>query len=258
MRRVTPFDARGYYYYYGSAAGNRRVAALGGTPFSPESIAGLDVWYDPSDLSTLFQDAAMTTPVTANDDPVGAILDKSGNDRHATQSTANNRPLYKTSGGLHWLEFDGTNDSLTALFALSQPINRVGAYQFITVDINYRMLVGGGTGAGDMLFSLNTTSLRMFAGTEVEFATNPAAGTDIVVTELFSGASSQGAIDNGSYTVVNPGTGATDGITLGDQGDGAGFANCRHYGLVQRGSAFSAAEIAQLRTYYGGKQGRVL
>ncbi len=29
-----------------------------------------------------------------------------------TQSTAANRPLYKTSGGLHWLQFDGTNDHL--------------------------------------------------------------------------------------------------------------------------------------------------
>ena len=34
------------------------------------------VWYDPSDLTTLFQDAAGTTPVTAVEQPVGLILDK--------------------------------------------------------------------------------------------------------------------------------------------------------------------------------------
>lgn len=34
-------------------------------------------WYDPSDLSTLYQDAAGTTPVTAVEQPVGLILDKS-------------------------------------------------------------------------------------------------------------------------------------------------------------------------------------
>ena len=34
-------------------------------------------WYDPSDLSTLFQDAYGTTPVTAVGQPVGLILDKS-------------------------------------------------------------------------------------------------------------------------------------------------------------------------------------
>jgi hypothetical protein len=35
------------------------------------------VWYDPSDTSTLFQDAAGTTPVTAVEQPVGLMLDKS-------------------------------------------------------------------------------------------------------------------------------------------------------------------------------------
>ena len=35
------------------------------------------VWYDPSDLSTLFQDATGTTPVTAVEQPVGLMLDKS-------------------------------------------------------------------------------------------------------------------------------------------------------------------------------------
>ncbi len=34
-------------------------------------------WYDPSDFSTLFQDAAGTTPVTAVGQPVGLMLDKS-------------------------------------------------------------------------------------------------------------------------------------------------------------------------------------
>jgi hypothetical protein len=35
------------------------------------------VWYDPSDMATLFQDAAGTTPVTAVEQPVGLVLDKS-------------------------------------------------------------------------------------------------------------------------------------------------------------------------------------
>jgi hypothetical protein len=35
------------------------------------------VWYDPSDFSTMFQDAAGTTPVTAVEQPVGLLLDRS-------------------------------------------------------------------------------------------------------------------------------------------------------------------------------------
>jgi len=49
-------------------------------PFSPASLFSSGeqgVWYDPSDMSTMFQDAAGTTPVTAVGQPVGLILDKS-------------------------------------------------------------------------------------------------------------------------------------------------------------------------------------
>lgn len=48
-------------------------------------------WYDPSDLSTLFQDSAGTTPVTAMEQPVGRILDISGNSNHAFQATSTKR-----------------------------------------------------------------------------------------------------------------------------------------------------------------------
>ena len=51
------------------------------------------VWYDPSDFSTMFQDAAGTIPVTAVGQPVGRILDKSGRGNHATQTTAASRPI---------------------------------------------------------------------------------------------------------------------------------------------------------------------
>jgi len=50
-------------------------------------------WYDPSDFSTLFQDAAGTTPVTAVEQPVGRISDKSGRGNHATQTTTASRPV---------------------------------------------------------------------------------------------------------------------------------------------------------------------
>jgi hypothetical protein len=64
--------------------------------FSPASLfaAGEQgVWYDPSDLTTLFQDSAGTTPVTAVEQPVGKMLDKSGRGNHATQTTSTKRPV---------------------------------------------------------------------------------------------------------------------------------------------------------------------
>lgn len=84
--------------------------------FSPASLfsAGqIGGWYDPSDLNTLFQDSAGTTPVTAAGQPVGRILDKSGRGNHATQTTAGSRPLYQIDGtNRPYLSFDGVDDFL--------------------------------------------------------------------------------------------------------------------------------------------------
>lgn len=52
----------------------------GSSAFSPSSLFSASeqgVWYDPSDLTTLFQDTAGTTPVTATGQTVGLMLDKS-------------------------------------------------------------------------------------------------------------------------------------------------------------------------------------
>lgn len=71
-------------------------------------------WYDPSDLTTLFQDAAGTTPVTATGQSVARINDKSGNGFHATQSGASSLcPTYQVdAAGRPYLAFDGVDDFL--------------------------------------------------------------------------------------------------------------------------------------------------
>ena len=71
------------------------------------------IWYDPYDLTTMFQDKAGTIPVTADGDPIGLILDKSGNDNHA-YSLGANRPVYKTDGQVRWIAFNGVDQYLNA------------------------------------------------------------------------------------------------------------------------------------------------
>lgn len=73
-------------------------AALRASAFDPLSLSPYALW-DISRLDTLFQDAAGTIPVAADGDPVGRVLDLSGNHHHATQATPSKRPLYRTSGG---------------------------------------------------------------------------------------------------------------------------------------------------------------
>lgn len=112
--------------------------ALAFNPLSLFSGGKQGVWYDPSDLSTMFQDAAGTQPVTADGDPVGLILDKSGNNNHATQTVSASRPAYRTDGQLHWLYFDGVDDTLVArnvelqtYSTLSLAVRPFSAYKFI-------------------------------------------------------------------------------------------------------------------------------
>ena len=69
-------------------------------------------WFDPEDMSTMFQDAAGTIPVTAVGQPVGKILDISGNGNHATQPITAARPTLVQINGLYALSFDGIDDYL--------------------------------------------------------------------------------------------------------------------------------------------------
>lgn len=71
---------------------------------------GKALLWEPWDISTLFQDQAGTTPVTAGGDPVGRVLDKSGNSVPLSQSvlansfTAVRMPLTGRRNLLTWTE----------------------------------------------------------------------------------------------------------------------------------------------------------
>lgn len=87
------------------AVGGEGIVTPGG--FNPAQLAGLQLWYDVSDLTTLFQDDGATTPVTADGQSVAVIHDKSGNGYHGAQTISARRPVYKTDGTYHWLQFNG-------------------------------------------------------------------------------------------------------------------------------------------------------
>jgi len=77
------------------------------------AIAGLQLWLDASDASTLF-DATTGGSLVAADGGVARWEDKSGNARHMTQGTSGSRPTRKTAiqNSLAVLRFDG-GDSIS-------------------------------------------------------------------------------------------------------------------------------------------------
>ena len=88
----------------------RTGVAITATPLDLFLGGEVGAWWDPSDITTLFQDSAGTVPVTASGQPVGRISDKSGRGNHLTQPTAGARPTYIDTAGLKSLQFDGVDD----------------------------------------------------------------------------------------------------------------------------------------------------
>ena len=236
-----------------------------GGAFSPSSlfaggIAG--VWYDPSDLSSMWQDSAGTTPA-AVDSPVGKINDKSGNGNHAVQATAAARPMLRQSGAVLYLDFDGVDDRLTGTLAanMTQPSAMFAGVKVDSGAVTPDMFeAGNGAGTRNGLL-IRTGNFVVYAGAILDIAAVDA--NDRVLYGLFNGASGSGQLDassavNGSVGTQAPTSGQN--ITIGARGDGgaAELFDGRVYGALYLNRTPSAGEIAQMRTYLAAKQGRVL
>nr|DAF83392.1 MAG TPA: Serine-rich adhesin for platelets Beta, Adhesion, Carbohydrate/Sugar Binding [Caudoviricetes sp.]DAK00533.1 MAG TPA: Serine-rich adhesin for platelets Beta, Adhesion, Carbohydrate/Sugar Binding [Caudoviricetes sp.] len=137
-------------------------------------------WYDPSDISTLFQDNARNEPVTADGQRVAAMLDKSPNGNHLIVFNDNNRPIYRVGTGIPYLEVGSTHfmasttgiaydssadnvylgcmkETVTALAAM--PILTMGA----TDQNHMKLITAGGTNLAETYFDGN--ELRYSKGT---------------------------------------------------------------------------------------------
>ncbi len=115
----------GSHFYLASASNTWVRAALSTwLPFAPTAIAGLQAWYDASDASTLY-DATSGGSLVAADGAVARWEDKSGNGRHATQSTPGFRPVRKTAqqNGLGALEFTGSSSQRLAVSGSASTLN---------------------------------------------------------------------------------------------------------------------------------------
>ena len=139
----------------------RRALLSGARPFTPLSLfsAGeVGAWYDPSDFSTMFQDAAGTTPVTAVEQPVGLIRDKSGRGNHASQSTSTSRPVLSARVNL----------------ALNSGFSGAVAGTPGTAPTNWAFVLSGGTtnsvvsdGNGGFVVSYSATAARQIVNQTV-------------------------------------------------------------------------------------------
>lgn len=115
---------------------------------------------DPSDLSTLYQDAAGTTPVTAVEQPVGKIIDKSGNGNHATQSITASRPVLSARKNILLATETQATQSVTTL-ATQYTLSFTGTGSVTLSGAATGTLTGNGTDRVSLTFTPTTGTLTL-------------------------------------------------------------------------------------------------
>ena len=160
--------------------------------------------FDPSDLSTLYQDAAGTIPVAAVEQPVGKMLDKSGNGNHATQSITASRPTLSARYNL----LTKTEDFSAAEWAVSgcSAVKNYGVSPIgtITSSLLTNSAVGGYLAQADGVVGANKTLTA--------YIKNSSTGwVRIVIASLAAG-------KNGAGYFINTTTGAKGRAFTGGTG----------------------------------------
>ena len=186
------------------------------------------VW-NPSMLSTaLWLDAADATTVTTSSGLITEWRDKSGNSRHASQSTPSSRPALTAStlNGQSVITFDGSNDYLrTTIFSLSQPVSyfcvcKSNKTTGVNLDRSY-VFDGGFQAVGSSadrhllaLFGNVTSKNSIYAGSWLDSGVS--ISLDPIIGSLrFNGGSSSITINSTTITGDAGANTQSFGLTLG-------------------------------------------
>lgn len=231
--------------------------------FSPRALFAngeLGAWFDPSDLSTMFQDVAATIPAAVGA-PVGRIDDRSGRGNHAGQPAAAARPVLRQDGqGRYYLEFDGVDDRLvTAGFALGHPWDRVSAIRQTAWTAGRRIFASGNGAAAGLLYQNPASAqLCLFDGFAAGANGGAAIGAVAAVTERHNGAASQLFVNGGAAVTGNAGGTAASGMSIGADPAGTNASAFHFYGLCLVKAALGDAQLAALKSHFALKAGAAL
>lgn len=249
----------------------RRRRPLVGAAFTPLSLSPT-AWYDPSDITTLFQDSAGTTPVTASGQPVGRMSDKSGNGNHMLQGTAAARPIYTVAGAVKYLQFDGVDDGLAATLAANLTGGAVtGAWagRYDTGGPGTGWFLAMALGVVESYDNANGATLALSITGNTRVIHNNINGTNVAVT-IDTDTVLQGSIDATNFKTQKDAAAAvanahglspsfnSSRVSIGINTNNTNPSLGRCHGVVLLSRVLTAPENANLVTYLGAKQGRVL
>ncbi len=230
----------------------------GATQLSAEALSSLKLRLDASDSSSLFTNSNGSGSITTSGQPVGYWGDLSGNGKHATQTTADNRPTYVTEvaefNGRPVVQFDGVNDDITSALDIN-----AANISNITVMMIFRQVTkpansglwghdDGGWDRSQLLKFAN--GLQWGYSSEYPIATSancvPVKGMDTNAVLIYT-ASLKNGVANGSHVYINGQSDSANGLPAFTSAEGSGRAS------------FTLANISANNGYHGNIQiGEVL
>lgn len=171
-------------------------------------------WYDPSDMSTLFQDAAGTTPVTAVEQPVGRMLDKSNGlvlgDELVVNGDFTSDTIWTKGAGWAIANGKAVATSVAAFTSISQGGAALTGGKTYRIILNVSQVTAGGV---FIIFSGGTsanTPAFTAAGTYTVFLTANTGNVNVLISSNASGFT--GAVESISVREI-PGNHATQATT---------------------------------------------
>lgn len=237
------------------------------------STISLGIWLDPSDKSTMWQDAAATVPVTASGQPVRLIQDKSGNGNHYLAPSDAARPMYRVHApsGIARLVFDGVDDQMSSVLDAGHATTghiAVDEFDFLIAAKNtvssddHVWVIEGGNILGIFTHDPGgTRSVLRDSGGGFNFVGNTelvGIGLRTVMHVRFDGGNLDLSCDTRVATQDAVGGGGTliagFNTEAGRLGNGLGaFVKCSVYGLIGRKTVFSAPHLAGLKAWLNDK-----
>lgn len=216
---------------------------------------GTTAWFDASDLTTMFQNVAGTTPAVIGS-PVGLWKDKSGNGYDiAAAANDTTRPTLRRQGGKYYVEFANPQ----RLYRATSPTMAQDGAMFLAGS--YNLLANQATFVdGD---GTNTERQLFFTGASTTFKYSLNAGSSLIFgnadtsrhifTAIWNSTTSSLRIDGVPQAVstgTTVGTQSRVGISMGATNTNTGPLSGRVYGMSLYSSTPSDPLIAANELYY--------
>lgn len=254
---------------------------MGSRGFSPSALFAngeKGVWYDPSNLSSMYQFDGVT-PAAVGDE-VGVIEDQSGNGIHMIQTVEAKCPILRLSGeGHYYLDFDGTDDGMRTtsniLFGTNsvQEMSVFAAAQKNTAGVVQNIAeLSNNLGIEDGVFRLFYTSGNVWRAVQKGDVANTIQSTvitdnpdKIVATSVASISAPShllridGSVVDSNTNNLGNGPYTDQPLSIGSRANGTSSRlDGRIYGIIVRGKVSTAEEISNVEKYLAAKSGVTL